>query len=482
MNRTALALRMLTLLQVSGKLKKRVIAERLEVKERYVIELRNELITAGYNIIIESGKEGGYRLDDSMLISLPKLTDTEENDLFGLYNEILSSQRSIGTEDGMVALEKICSGLKQDRNAPVIVNYKLSQYGETLNKERGNFTKLIYAIKTTTKITARYDSFRGGGDKKRTIHPYTLTKINDYYYLVGYEEESRMYKFYKLIRFVSLDLMREDFKRDVNYDTKAYIDELGGKAIGDEVRLKLHITGPYMKTLEETLYGKNITITKYGDHMIYETTLRGEFIINEFILKMGKYCKVVEPENLVEQIARSYEMLSNSYSKIVEEEECFPHFQVIRENLFSVKREDPYVCIANHNLGEVSQWINDNKRDSCRKGIDYYYGEIFAFENEFEMNIFFDLVKGRYREFGVFDWNDLIDLLSSTPNDIGYIKLVDRADSHKNKINQCCIISAKSYEDKYSSGNKSSSESQEVVNYFICDSDEEFEFCFHYVK
>jgi predicted DNA-binding transcriptional regulator YafY len=417
-----------------------------------------------------------------MLISLPQLTNTEENDLVGLYNEILSSQRSIGTEDGIIALEKICSGLQQDGNTPVIVNYTLSQRGEMLNKERENFTKLIYAIKTTTKITVRYDSFHGGGEKKRTIHPYTLTKINDYYYLVGYEEKSKMYKFYKLIRFVSLDLMGEEFKRDANYDTKAYIDELGVKAIGDEVRLKLHITGPYMKTLEEIPYGKNITITKYGDYIIYETTLRGEFIINEFILKMGKYCKVVKPEYLVEQIAKSYEILSNNYLKIAEEAECFPYFQVIREHLFSKKREEPYVCIANHTLEEISRWIDDNKRNSARKGIDYYYGKTFAFENEFEMNIFFDLVKGRYREFGVFDWNDLTDLLSSTPDDIGYIKLVDGADSHKDKINQCCIISVKSYEDKYSSGNKSSGESQEVVNNFICDSDEEFEFCFHYVK
>lgn len=44
MNRTALALKMLALLQVSGKLKKKEIAEKLEVKERYMVDLKNKLI------------------------------------------------------------------------------------------------------------------------------------------------------------------------------------------------------------------------------------------------------------------------------------------------------------------------------------------------------------------------------------------------------------------------------------------------------
>ena len=313
MNRTALAIKMLALLQVSGKIKKKEIADKLEVKERYVVDLKNELITAGYNIVTESGIDGGYWLDDSMLIHLPKLTSNEESSLLALYSDISSSTKPIGTIDAIAAFEKICSELQPDKGSPTLLNYALSQREETKEDERRYFTELIYAKKNGLKIHAKYDSFSGNSDRDRTIHPYTVTRINDYYYLIGYEEGTEIYKLYKLIRFVSLEIADDKYKKDMSYDAKVYVDNLGGKAIGEEVRLKLRITGPYMKTLEETPYGKDVVITRHDDHSIYETTLRGDFIINEFILKMGGYCKVVEPKILRQKIKENYELWSKDY-------------------------------------------------------------------------------------------------------------------------------------------------------------------------
>ena len=70
MSRTTLAIEMLSILSTNSVVSRSELAQRLEVKIRYVSLLREELITAGYDIQTIYGKNGGYKLNTNNTVPI----------------------------------------------------------------------------------------------------------------------------------------------------------------------------------------------------------------------------------------------------------------------------------------------------------------------------------------------------------------------------------------------------------------------------
>lgn len=314
MNRTSNAIRMLEILQVCGKLSKRDLANRLEINERNIYELKKELIEAGYKFIDHKGRNGGYELDKGYIMKIPYLTKDEQESIVELTYFVKNNTKFIGLEDTYNALLKISSqfDLKLKEEDKLVVN----TVNNVRNREdlQANYAKINYAKKYKYQIMVKYNSFRV--DKIRIVNSYDLFSVDNEWYWTGYDVSDQIFKLFKLIRTKDVEVMNKIYWLDPKYKRDDFIDESGLKNIGKEVRIKLKVTGPYIKTLKENPIGKDVKIIDREEEIIYESTFRGEYKINEFILKMGVNCEVVEPQNVKEEISSiSMQILEKYKSK-----------------------------------------------------------------------------------------------------------------------------------------------------------------------
>ena len=77
MNRTALCLRMLQILNARGFVMRKDLARMLETNTRNIPEFKKELELAGYTIEVSRGRYGGYRLRQPLAISSLPLEQAE---------------------------------------------------------------------------------------------------------------------------------------------------------------------------------------------------------------------------------------------------------------------------------------------------------------------------------------------------------------------------------------------------------------------
>ena len=61
MNQISLAIKLLLILKTQGIVKKQALAQQLEISEKNVQRLRNQLEMVGYTIETIKGRYGGYR-------------------------------------------------------------------------------------------------------------------------------------------------------------------------------------------------------------------------------------------------------------------------------------------------------------------------------------------------------------------------------------------------------------------------------------
>lgn len=314
MGKTDNCIKMLQLLNNGGIYKISYIADYLDTSPRNVIELKKELDQLGYFIDTTTGRYGGYSLNQNCLFPSLTLTPEEKNSLSRSYDFILSKPEFFDKTNYQKAMGKVFSSVKfEDLNSNPVKNI----YKETLSADyaeiKHNYEIIESCIKKERVIKFDYINNKGKVHTK-TVYPYLLYIYNDSWFLLGYSKDLKDYRYFKLSKMSELVEIPKRFRRDIFFKESDFFDELGFKKNDEWYEIKFVVTGYYLEKLKEKKFGKDLKIEMVSDDKAVITCkMQYKFNIINFIMGMGSFCRVLEPEWLVNEVVKISKEMQNMY-------------------------------------------------------------------------------------------------------------------------------------------------------------------------
>ena len=314
MSKTGMCFKMLEILYGREVVSKQELARALETNPRNIIEYKNELEKAGYQIETLNGVYGGYKLLRDKDFHSAFLTEREK-ELLRDASVILSENKEyLNADEYTRAIGKVLSdsSLNDNVNDKITIDrFPLLMEKSELKKRYNAFEE---AIKNKLKVKIEYNNLTSDKPKTYVFYPYDLFIYDDAWYILGYSEFKTRDGFInvgkdpiylKLNRIVSFELLKDKYIPNRNYNKSKYIDKDGMSNIGEEYHLKLLLKDQSAYLASERLYSKDQVITKLdSNHIILECDMRQENRILSFINYFGSNCIVLEPEYIKKLVER----------------------------------------------------------------------------------------------------------------------------------------------------------------------------------
>ncbi|WP_159635395.1 helix-turn-helix transcriptional regulator [Erysipelothrix anatis] len=292
MSKLTNALAMLDILSARAIVPIDELAQALEISARSVQRLKEELEDAGYVIETVMGPGGGYQLHSRSQIP-PVAFDMKERKLLkqALAMVIQHNNSAMGG-DFVRAVSKLSQQLNyQDVSntmafQSVKLNVDVKQYQEHLEL-------IEVAIETHQRLKLSYKKTHKDRNTY-TFEPYELILVNQFWYMMGYDERNR-YLSLKVNRIETLTMLDETFRYEAPSNSKGAITEFGYKI--KPVQATLIVRN--LDFLSEYIWGKNQVITWLDDHRFHmELEFPNEAAAKDFIRKGGANLEVLAPLEL----------------------------------------------------------------------------------------------------------------------------------------------------------------------------------------
>lgn len=311
-------LNMYLLLQGRRIIKVEELADIIEVSPRMIKEYKNDLEMAGIYIGSKRGRYGGYYLENRINLSGLSIKK-EELEALKMANEIIKSGNYLFSLDFEMLANKILNYKSdfdsidfytKDNLKPIFMKEKEKQIWNAVKK----------AIINKRKVEINYKAIRFDGQQVensiRIIHPYGTFNHDGAVYLFGYCELRKEVRYFKLSRIESISLLADKFMINIKYDIKNVMRKSFGIIDDDMFHLKLKVSYPISQLVREKQYSINQSITEIDeDTIILEADLKGYKEVKTWVLSMGSYAEVLEPEKLREDIIEEIKMLRRIYDK-----------------------------------------------------------------------------------------------------------------------------------------------------------------------
>lgn len=285
MNQISLAIKLLLILKTQGIVKKQALAQQLEISEKNVQRLRNQLEMVGYTIETIKGRYGGYRLVNSSFFPVTELTYTELKALQDAYHSIITSDNPLINDHFKQAYSKIIGNYEQGHlNISIHNTQQLNMDYQELEKRIASFQQ---AIMNQNITTIHYQN-----NKIYEFEPYDIFQVDIAWYVIGYQRYKDVRTF-RLDRINSLTINDKKFIKEESFNLNAHLSAQGFK-IEKPIILK--------GKLFDTNYLKEFRIS---DHQIVdEENIEIKFYTlaraKRFILEQGSKLSIEHPESLKE--------------------------------------------------------------------------------------------------------------------------------------------------------------------------------------
>lgn len=300
MNKTALAIRMLELLYSYGKLGRKELAEILETTPRKIVDLKNELETAGYHIESTTGKHGGYRLKDRLILPTLNLSESQKKSLIHAYDYLKMKKDFLYHRELNEVIEKIKIVSNTDYYDTSII-----YQNEGTNDEfvKGMIEKIESCIQNKLRIQLEYIGLSSQEIKPYTIEPYWVVYYENAFYLIGYEIYKQGFRMFKLVkqRLKAIHFLQEKFFA-LDYKLNEVIGQftLFKKEFYQVVFL---VRGLEARLLYEKKIGINDRKTWINrDTLKIETTTEGLYLIKKLLMSIISDIEIISPVVLKEEI------------------------------------------------------------------------------------------------------------------------------------------------------------------------------------
>lgn len=274
------------------------LADKFEVSTRTIYRDVEILSSAGIPIYMCRGKGGGVSLLPDFVLDKAVMTDEEKEN-------ILSSLRAVGAvdlsnENG--TLKKFSSLLGDSYVDWIEVDFSS---WSNFNDETVLFQTLKIAIFKKRVVMFHYSNIKGE-QSIRMVEPLKLCFKGGAWYVYGYCKDRFDYRFFKLRRIKKLKTTNEI----VEHEAPSRVLKLENYFNEEYVRLKLHLSF-------------EMAYRVYEEFDTYEKQLDGSFIVEidypkgewvfYYILTFGKYCEVLEPEEIRKEMKLQLQNMMNLY-------------------------------------------------------------------------------------------------------------------------------------------------------------------------
>lgn len=292
----------------------------IELEKRFSVDrrtIRNYISTlkeAGFPITSTKGRYSAYTLADNHVLAGLKLTQ-EEMEVLSTAEANLKLEKGYGHEAQFkTLLAKIKKQIHLLTEPASIPKADCTAQDPSRETNNAKMTIINKALKEYRKMEIVYNS---GGKKEQTcriIWPFGLYNANDENYLLAHCEKSDAIREFNIKRIKELHLLDGYYPKSQRISVKDYFQNAIGAFGGEAFPVKLLIEAPFDRTVQEKKLVKNqkTTVQENGS-VLFEAKLSGRPDVVRWILAMGSHCKVLEPEDLREEIIQEAQRILDMY-------------------------------------------------------------------------------------------------------------------------------------------------------------------------
>ena len=314
MSKTSLSIQMLEILYSRNIVGIAELARILDTNPRNIPEYKKVLEEAGYVIDTVPGRYGGYVLNKKYTFPTTRLTDPEKEGLMQGFDYLLSRNDFMRKDDYAKAMAKISAALMATdtpENTLIANRFPLAMPQEEIEKR---YAAMAHCIANKLAVEMEYLSL-SNEVSKRTFHPYKLFMYNNAWFVIGFDEKSSAFRYFKLNRIQSFNITNQKFRIPLTYNERDFLDEFGMRQNGEWYPIKLKLVGKHAMLVKERIYGKNQTVEAVDQNTsILSVEMQNKEDILSFVLGFGANCEVLEPEWLRGDISRTIKQMNFNYT------------------------------------------------------------------------------------------------------------------------------------------------------------------------
>lgn len=281
------------------------ISESTIEKDLWAMRYETEL---GYEAPIKfSKRDGGYFYEDEdySIDRIPLNDDDVEALRFAATTLFQFKDVEVFRQFGF-AIGKIFDRLNITSNVEDEAIEKFVQF-ETVEQVEGNqfLGNLLHAIKEHQQVEVGYGSFSRADTKTYRIDPYLLKEYRNRWYLIGFHHDRGMMLTFGLDRMHEVKVLEQAFEVNLEFDPDRYFKYSIGITAHSEEPVKVVLScsalqGKYLKT-QPLHRSQEILVDNEQEFRVSLYVLITYELIMQ-ILGLGTEVKVLEPENLKEEV------------------------------------------------------------------------------------------------------------------------------------------------------------------------------------
>ncbi|OON96752.1 MAG: hypothetical protein ATN36_04920 [Epulopiscium sp. Nele67-Bin005] len=304
------ALTMYILLKSRKKMSRGEIAKILEISPRQVTRYKEDLQTAGIQIIETTGRYGGYELVGNDYFLEAGFTRKDKAQFEQLLSW-LQSEQYVHYQDVELLANKIFGNQLE---SPTFIGAKTHTHAVSSQTEKDKWDQLSEAKILHQKVEVTYQNVHQE-KTTRVIHPYLLVTYQQANYLVGYCETRKEIRHFKLMRMEQVIILEDTFEIDAEFKQKTYLKHAFGIFKDEKIEVKLKIMYPYAQSFKEREWVADEVIDDFPEdkYLLYTAEMEGLTQIKAWIMQMGTSCTVLAPESLREEIIQLHKDCLQNY-------------------------------------------------------------------------------------------------------------------------------------------------------------------------
>lgn len=266
---------------------------------------------AGYDAPIESLKDGRkvfYRYSDPEFTILKKPLNPAEMDSLQEALETLSRMNNIPGFDWVNSLQtKLQSGINQEKQNQQIISFEENEFLKGLE-----FLNPLYQYIVNRQCLAiTYKGFNAEKENVFTVSPYYLKQYNNRWFLFGHNHQVEKIQNLALDRIIKLDLCNNVFE-ECTIDFTEYFEDVIGVS-NDMEKETAKIVIELSDSIIPYVTSKPIHGSQKIKGSILEINVKLNYELTSLIFSFGDYMKVLEPENLVNELKEKINKLHSFY-------------------------------------------------------------------------------------------------------------------------------------------------------------------------
>lgn len=277
------------------------LAAHFEVSKRTVLRDIETLTIAGVPIYTTKGKGGGISILDNFILNKTAVTEEEQN-------QILIALQSLGAAKNMEVnniLSKLAALFQKTDTKWIEVDF--SRWGNT-QPDKEKFELLKNAVIEKLPVSFTYPSSYGE-ITERTIYPLKLIFKSKAWYVQAYCLSRQDYRTFKISRMLEIEVLTESF----------YKQQFKPPAIEEEesvpeslIHLELLFSCESAFRVYDEFDANNIHKNEDGSFTVM-IDLPNDYWLYGFLLSFGTAVKVIEPQQVQDNLLNQIEEIIKSY-------------------------------------------------------------------------------------------------------------------------------------------------------------------------